>query len=193
MMIKTLAAAALRASSLLPPALARCQPSHAHTLRRRAPPHRTSPRRAAAKGGVGCSLHKKLRRRAPTATTRCASAVSRSLAIVRSSADTLLAGPARSVGTASAECVADCTAKMTSMTAGCPIDAAAAVAGTAQECPSGCQALIDDVYSTCDCADDWETAKPGVKIVATAYGCGGAAQAAPLFAAMAMVANHFLN
>jgi hypothetical protein len=97
------------------------------------------------------------------------------------------------VGTASAECVADCTAKMTSMTAGCPIDAAAAVAGTAQECPSGCQALIDDVYTTCDCADDWETAKPGVKIVATAYGCGGAAQAAPLFAAMAMVANHFLN
>ena len=60
-------------------------------------------------------------------------------------------------------------------------------------CPDGCQASIDKIYSTCDCADDWETAKPIMKTMATAYGCGGASQAAPLFAVVAAVANHFLN
>ncbi len=60
-------------------------------------------------------------------------------------------------------------------------------------CPAGCQASVDTVYSTCDCADDWDEAKPTVKAMATAYGCGGANQAAPLLALVAAVANHFLN
>lgn len=70
----------------------------------------------------------------------------------------------------------------------------AAAASTADPvCPDGCQAAIDDVYSTCDCADDWEAGKPTMKTMAEGLGCGGAAQAAPLFAAVAAIANHFLN
>ena len=70
----------------------------------------------------------------------------------------------------------------------------AALGGTGlAACPAGCQASVDTVYSTCDCADDWDEAKPTVKALATAYGCGGANQAAPLLALVAAVANHFLN
>ena len=67
-----------------------------------------------------------------------------------------------------------------------------------QACPSGLQAQIDDMYAVCDGLDfgeqgTWEEAKAGSKAQVEACGCGGAAQAAPLFAALAAVANHFLN
>lgn len=45
----------------------------------------------------------------------------------------------------------------------------------------------------CDGEAGWEETKPTMKTAAEILGCGGATQAAPLFAAMAMVANHFLN
>lgn len=72
-----------------------------------------------------------------------------------------------------------------------------------QACPSGLQAQIDDMYVVCDGlefafeeskpAKTWEEGKADTKATVEACGCGGAAQAAPLFAAMAAVANHFLN
>ena len=61
-------------------------------------------------------------------------------------------------------------------------------------CPAGCQTEVDTMYSDCEYeASDWEETKPTMKILAEAMGCGGAAQAAPLFAAIAAVAGHFFN
>jgi hypothetical protein len=65
----------------------------------------------------------------------------------------------------------------------------------------GWQAQIDDMYASCDGLEftaeegtmKWEDAKAATKTTVEACGCGGAAQAAPLFAALAAVANHFLN
>ena len=66
-----------------------------------------------------------------------------------------------------------------------------------QACPSGAQATIDELYLNCDGLTfdngDWEAVKPDIKASAEACGCGGAAQAAPLIAALAAVVNHFLN
>ena len=70
-----------------------------------------------------------------------------------------------------------------------------------QACPSGLQAQIDDMYKSCDGLEfssgdgtmTWEDAKEDTKKAVENCGCGGAAQAAPLFAALAAVANHFLN
>ena len=70
-----------------------------------------------------------------------------------------------------------------------------------QACPSGLQAQIDDMYADCDGLSfnngggtaTWEEVKADTKTYVEACGCGGAAQAAPLFAALAAVANHFLN
>ena len=61
-----------------------------------------------------------------------------------------------------------------------------------QACPDGCQDAIDTLFSECDVAG-WEQIKQNYEDSAKAYGCGGAAQTAPLFAALAAVANHFLN
>jgi hypothetical protein len=65
----------------------------------------------------------------------------------------------------------------------------------------GLQAQIDDMYADCDGLSftngggtaTWEEVKADTKTSVEACGCGGAAQAAPLFAALAAVANHFLN
>ena len=70
-----------------------------------------------------------------------------------------------------------------------------------QACPSGLQAQIDDMYLSCDGLEfttedgtmKWEDAKAATKTTVEVCGCAGAAQAAPLFAALAAVANHFLN
>ena len=74
---------------------------------------------------------------------------------------------------------------------------ACAVTEADQACPAGAQATIDALYADCDGLTfedgDWEAKKPDVKTGAEACGCGGAAQAAPLFAALAAVVNHFLN
>ena len=67
------------------------------------------------------------------------------------------------------------------------------------------QAKIDAIYLKCDgksfadgdamlgTGTTWDGIKPGVKAYVVACGCGGAAQAAPLFAALAAIVNHFLN
>ena len=70
-----------------------------------------------------------------------------------------------------------------------------------QACPAGVQDQIDAMYAACDgksFADEdgtatWEQEKPEIKAHVEACGCGGAAQAAPLFAALAAIVNHFLN
>ena len=75
--------------------------------------------------------------------------------------------------------------------------AACGITEDGQACPSGAQATIDSMYADCDGLTfdngDWEAVKPDIKESAEACGCGGAAQAAPLFAALAAVVNHFLN
>ena len=50
------------------------------------------------------------------------------------------------------------------------------------------------MYAECEECATWETSdRASVKVIATQLGCGGAAQAAPLFATLATVASHFLN
>jgi hypothetical protein len=60
-------------------------------------------------------------------------------------------------------------------------------------CLGNCQTEIDKVYEDCEACDTWEADKAEAKQIATELGCGGAAQVTPLFAALAAVANHFLN
>ena len=64
-------------------------------------------------------------------------------------------------------------------------------------CSEDCQQCFDDVYNQCGgCSQsyDWDTDRaPAIKTQAESMGCGGAAQVTPLFAALAAVANHFLN
>ena len=75
---------------------------------------------------------------------------------------------------------------------------------TDKACPAGVQAKIDAIYLKCDgksfaeapmlgTGTTWDAIKPDVKAYVVACGCGGAAQAAPLFAALAAIVNHFLN
>eukprot|EP01044_Picomonas_judraskeda_P011735 COSAG03_NODE_1625_length_3752_cov_136.402233_3_plen_82_part_00 len=66
--------------------------------------------------------------------------------------------------------------------------------GRDDTCPDGCQPVVDDVYAKCDCADEWETWKPGFKTLVEAVGCAGASSTAPmLFVGIAAVLGHFLN
>ena len=61
-------------------------------------------------------------------------------------------------------------------------------------CPSTCQDEIDAIYSACEACENWAAVKPGAKLIATAIGCGGAAQTAPaLFAAAFAALGQFLS
>lgn len=69
---------------------------------------------------------------------------------------------------------------------------------TGGTCPDGLQDKIDTMYADCGGCEEggvnWDdTIHPTMKTTVESYGCGGAAQAAPLFAAVAAVAHHFLN
>eukprot|EP01044_Picomonas_judraskeda_P012179 COSAG03_NODE_1725_length_3599_cov_136.169714_3_plen_146_part_00 len=113
---------------------------------------------------------------------------------------------ARAVGTASADCKADCEAAIPAFQTTCTAGAvAAALAGdctvdaneemTCTTCPVGCQAEIDNMYAACGGCEDFDTeAAPTMKTTVEAWGCGGAAHVTPaFFVAVAAIANHFLN
>ena len=53
------------------------------------------------------------------------------------------------------------------------------------------QDTIDEVYSSCDGAAQWENSKPIIKTAVEAIGCGGASQAAPF--ALVLAAALLLN
>ena len=53
------------------------------------------------------------------------------------------------------------------------------------------QDTIDEVYSSCDGAAQWENTKPVIKTAVEAIGCGGASQAAPF--ALVLAAALLLN
>jgi hypothetical protein len=98
----------------------------------------------------------------------------------------------RAVGTVSADCTSDCAQAETSAWTTCGITGV--TTGQSTTCQSGCQDAIDILYSTCDCTDNWDITKPTVKATVEAYGCAGAAHAAPaLFVGVAALVNHFLN
>merc|ERR1711881_453019 len=85
-----------------------------------------------------------------------------------------------------AGCTANLAAGLLLGTASCPIGCTT--------CPDGLQDIIDDAYSQCDGAADWEAGKPVIKADVEAIGCDGAAQAMPAFVLVAAAAvNHILN
>lgn len=104
-----------------------------------------------------------------------------------------------SVATASADCTADCTAAQIPFALACMSMEAPA---DPPVCPAGCQDEIDKVYSACGGCDltgedgtvsNFDDTNAETKTMLEAIGCAGAAQVAPLFAAVAAVATHFLN
>ena len=101
----------------------------------------------------------------------------------------------RAVGSVSADCTADCDQATTSAWTTCGITGTTSAVTTGDPtCTSGCQDSVDIIYSTCDCTDNWDINKPAVKATVEAYGCAGAAHAAPaLFVGVAALVNHFLN
>ena len=93
------------------------------------------------------------------------------------------------VGTAYADCDSECDAAQASVAVACGTDAL-----DSSSCSSGCQDAVDVVYSTCDCHEEWEASKPGVKALAEGMGCAGASSAAPaLFVGIAAIVGHFFN
>ena len=63
-------------------------------------------------------------------------------------------------------------------------------------CPRDCQDRIDHLYEECNIKEDrcWETFKHDYKYMAQMMGCDGAAQAAPMVAALCVaVFAHLLS
>ena len=105
------------------------------------------------------------------------------------------------VGTASAECSDDeLTECNTATNVGLGVCGISLVGNTltvttpSSTCPASCQSAVDNVYSMCDCDDNWEALKPGVKALVEQVGCAGASSTAPmLFVGISAVVGHFLN
>ena len=98
----------------------------------------------------------------------------------------------------------DCAAAVDAQNTGCPLGGPTGASGltcgvddACLTCPEGCQALIDTVYSTCNCAEDVmsQASLPRYKATAEKFNCGGATGTAPtlVVVALAAAANHFLT
>lgn len=95
---------------------------------------------------------------------------------------------------AHADCDSECGTASSVGYATCGVDAATGLYTPRDECGANCQDAIDNIYSMCDCQENWEASKPAIKATVEALGCAGASSATPaLFVGIAAVLNHFLN